>query len=123
MKGKGADFVDQKSNRWQFRPDPATRGGSQNEKMAKEAIRLLNRCVKENAGTPWAVLAQRELDQPLGFNVIEAYEPPPPPPPKPKATPPKKPAPPPPPPPNPNTRRREEPKKLPRPVEIPLPKL
>ena len=123
MKGKGADFVDQKSNRWQFRPDPATRGGSQNEKMAKEAIRLLTRCVTENAGTPWAVLAQRELDQPLGFNVIEAYEPPPPPPPKPKATPPKKPAPPPPPPPNPNTRRREEPKKLPRPVEIPLPKL
>jgi hypothetical protein len=123
MKGKGADFVDQKSNRWQFRPDPVTRGGSQNEKMAKEAVRLLSRCATENPGTPWALLARRELDEPLGFKVIEAYEPPPPPPPKTKAAPPKKPPAPPPPPPKSNERRREEPKKLPRPVEIPLPKL
>ena len=120
MKAKGADFVDQKSNRWQFQPDAATHYGSQSEKMAKEATRLLTRCVKENPGTPWALLAERELAQPLGFKVIEAYEAPPPPPPKPKANPTKTP---PPPPPNPNTRRREEPKKLPRPVEIPLPKL
>ncbi len=122
MKAKGADFVDQKSNRWQFRPDRATHFGSQSEKMAKEGERLLNRCVAENPGTPWALLAQRELAQPFGFKVIEAYEPPPPPPPKPVAKPAKPVKPPPPPPPS-NARRREEPKRLPRPVETPLPKL
>lgn len=122
MKGKGADFVDQKSNRWQFRPDPATHFGSQSEKMSKEATRLLSRCVHENPGTPWALLAQRELAQPLGFKVVEAYVAPPPPPPKPKPGA-AKPAPPPPPPPPSNARRREEARKLPRPVEVPLPKL
>lgn len=119
MKGKGADFVDSKSNRWQFRPDQATHSGSQSEKMAQEAARLLTRCMNENPGTPWELLAQRELAEPFGFRVVEAYEPPPPPKPKPKTTPPK-PAPPPPPS---NQRRSEQPKKLPRPVEIPLPKL
>jgi len=119
MKGKGADFVDAKSNRWQFSPDTAVHSGSQSEKMAKEAERLLTRCANENPDTPWALLAKRELAQPFGFKVLEAYEAPPPPKPKPKATPPK-PAPPPPPS---NQRRSEQPKKLPRPVEIPLPKL
>ncbi|HVC95698.1 MAG TPA: hypothetical protein VND64_18535, partial [Pirellulales bacterium] len=85
-----------------------------------EAIRLLSRCVKENSGTPWAVLAARELEQPLGFAVDEAYVAPPPPPPPPPKVPPAKPAPPPPPS---NERRMEQPKKLPKPVEVPLPKL
>ncbi|HVC95723.1 MAG TPA: vWA domain-containing protein [Pirellulales bacterium] len=122
MKGKGADFVDKQSNRWQFRPEAKIHFGSQNERMAKEAIRLLSRCVKENSGTPWAVLAARELEQPLGFAVDEAYvaPPPPPPPPPPPKAPPAKPAPPPPPS---NERRVEQPKKLPKPVEVPLPKL
>lgn len=121
MKGKGAEFVDEKSNRWQFKPDSATHFGSQSEKMAKEAERLLERCVAENPGTPWALLAQRELAQPFGFKVNEAYEPPPPPPPK---RPPAKKTPPKTPPPKPsNQRRSEQPRRLPRPVEVPLPKL
>jgi hypothetical protein len=117
MKAKGADFVNTKSNRWQFKPDSALHFGSQDERMAKEATRLLTRCVKENAGTPWAVLAQRELKDQFGFRVDEAYVAPPPPPPKPK---PGKPAPP---PPTSNQRRTEQPRKLAKPVEVPLPKL
>lgn len=118
MKGKGADFVEKKSNRWQFKPDPALHYGSQSQRAAKEATRLLSRCVKENAGTPWALLAQRELKDPFGFRVEETYVPPPPPPPKAK---PGKPTPPPPPPSN--QRRTEQPRKLAKPVEVQLPKL
>ncbi|HUY32303.1 MAG TPA: hypothetical protein VMV69_05945 [Pirellulales bacterium] len=121
MKGKGADFVDKQSNRWQFKPDRKIHFGSQNERMAKEAIRLLTRCVNDNPGTPWAVLAQRELEQPLGFAVDEAYVAPPPPAPAPPKTPPAKPAPPPPPPSN--QRRMEQPNRIAKPVEAPLPKL
>ncbi|HEX7376617.1 MAG TPA: vWA domain-containing protein [Pirellulales bacterium] len=119
MKGKGADFVDKKSNRWQFKPDKALHYGSQSERMAKEATRLLTRCVEQNVGTPWAVLAQRELKDPLGFRIEETYVAPPPPPPKPK---PGK-TPPPPPPPPPSGRRMEQPRKLAKPVEVVLPKL
>ena len=38
---------------------------------AEEAERLLRRCVAEHAGTPWEVLAQRELDFALGVGVRE----------------------------------------------------
>lgn len=119
MKGKGADFVDKKSNRWQFKPDKALHYGSQDERMSKEATRLLTRCVEQNVGTPWAVLAQRELKDPFGFRIDETYVAPPPPPPKakPGKNPPK-------PPPTPsNARRTEQPRKLAKPVEVVLPKL
>jgi hypothetical protein len=39
--------------------------------QAEEAERLLRRCVSEHAGTPWEVLAQRELDFALGVEVQE----------------------------------------------------
>jgi hypothetical protein len=120
MKAKGADFVDKKSNRWQFKPDSALHFGSQDERMAKEATRLLTRCINENPGTPWALLAQREIKDPFGFRVDEAFVAPPPPPPKPK---PGKTPPPPPPPKEPNGRRMEQPRKLDKPAEVQLPKL
>jgi hypothetical protein len=119
MKGKGADFVDNKSNRWHFKPDAELHFGSASQRMAKEARRLLMRCVEQNAGTPWALLAQRELKDPFGFRIDEAYVAPPPPPPKPKA----QPAAPAPPPPASNARRSEQPRKLNKPAEAALPKL
>jgi hypothetical protein len=78
MKGKGREFVDTKSNRWKFVPDPKTNFGSATQKQAGDAVRLLTRCVEQNPGTPWALLAQRELQYPLGFRVEEAYVAPPP---------------------------------------------
>ncbi|EMI57049.1 hypothetical protein RSSM_01518 [Rhodopirellula sallentina SM41] len=51
---------------------------------AREAERLLTRCVETNPGTPWASLARWELDSPLGIQVRQiSIPPPPPPPPKP----------------------------------------
>ena len=78
MKGKGSDFVDQKSNRWEFVPDEKINFGTASERAATEAVRLLKRAVENNPGTPWAILAQRELEQPLGFRVDEGYVAPPP---------------------------------------------
>lgn len=77
MKGKGADFVDQQSNRWEFRPDEQLNFGSAAERQAAEAKRLLQRCIEQNPGTPWAVLAERELRHPFGIRIDEAYVPPP----------------------------------------------
>ncbi|MBX9791905.1 MAG: VWA domain-containing protein [Pirellulales bacterium] len=77
MKGKGADFVDKQSNRWRFKPSTTIRFGSAAQRQAAEATRLLTRCVEQNRGTPWEQLANRELKDPLGFEIEEGYVPPP----------------------------------------------
>ena len=33
----------------------------------------LNRVTKEHEGTPWAMLAKRELDDPLGWKWVDSY--------------------------------------------------
>ena len=40
---------------------------------AKIAKDLLQRVVTEHPGTPWALLAQRELKDPFGFRWVETY--------------------------------------------------
>lgn len=120
MKGKGTEFVEKQSNRWQFVPDAKLNFGTTSERQANEAARLLNRCIQENADTPWATLAKRELENPLGFRVNEAYEAPPPQP-KPMVRPAN--ATPPPPMAPDRTRRTEQPQKLKKPEEVKLPKL
>jgi hypothetical protein len=75
MKGKGADFVDKQSNRWTFKPSDKVKLGPAAERQVAEARRLLLRCVKENPGTPWEALAQRELAFPFGFEIEERYVP------------------------------------------------
>ena len=77
MKGKGAAFVDQESNRWEFKPDAKLNFGTSSEREAAEARRLLERCLTEHPDTPWGVLAQRELKHPFGFRVEEGYVAPP----------------------------------------------
>lgn len=118
MKTMGAQDVANKSNHWIFRPDPNINYATSMKKTAMQAEKLLRRVLDEAPGTPWAVMASRELKDPFGMKIIERYDPPAPPPtanntpatpskkgmllladdrPKPK-TPPSKPAPPPPPP-------------------------
>ncbi len=115
MKGKGREFVERKSNRWRFVPSANIEFGSATQRQAAEAQRLLRRCVENNPGTPWALLAQRELRYPLGFTVEERYAAPPPP--KRKSTKAK-------PKPRPNNKRRvEKARVLERPKPVKLPKL
>ena len=42
----------------------------------REAQSLLHRVVDDHPATPWALLAQRELENPLGFKWMETYVPP-----------------------------------------------
>lgn len=79
MKKDPLKFSKPKSNAWRIAPDAEiSYGGAKVEKAVKEAVFLLKRVVTEHAGTPWALLAQRELKDPLGFKWVETYVPPPP---------------------------------------------
>ena len=107
------DDVDTKANRWNIRPSQKLNYAGTMRKTATLAEELLQRVVDEAPGTPWAVLASRELKDGFGIEIQQSYVAPPPPrPPAPRNTAPpknkvqfapdpKKPATPPPPPPKP----------------------
>jgi hypothetical protein len=71
----------------QISPAPRLLLGPITESRAREAERLLKRCLEENPDTPWAYLAQRELDHALGVTHRVWYQEPPPPPPSVPSTP------------------------------------
>jgi hypothetical protein len=62
-------------------PFATIRSGDLALRRAVEGERLLKRCLAQNPGTPWAFLAARELEHPLGLDFEWRYIPPPPPPP------------------------------------------
>lgn len=80
MKLMGSQDVASKSNHWIFRPDTNINYAAGTKKQKDLAETLLKRCITEAPGTPWAILAARELQYPFGIKVIERFEPPPPPP-------------------------------------------
>lgn len=66
------------SNHWIFHPSPDVKNsGVASKKGAQLAVELLNRVVTEAPGTPWAIMAARELQYPLGIRVEERFIPPP----------------------------------------------
>ncbi len=73
-------FKDPKNNTWTLVPADAIQTGSQMAAMAEKAKRLLQQVVEEHPGTPWAMLAQKELSTPLGWEWRESYTAPPEPP-------------------------------------------
>ena len=82
LKLLGAQDIASKSNHWIFRPDPNINYAAGMKKPKDLAETLLRRCINEAPGTPWAILAARELQYPFGIKVIEQYEKPAPPPPE-----------------------------------------
>lgn len=76
----GLKFQNPKNNTWLLRPDNAISTGSQAQKLAEKARSYLERVVEEHPDTPWALLAQRELKQPIGWKWTETYTKPPEPP-------------------------------------------
>jgi hypothetical protein len=70
-------FKDPRSNSWRLEPDTRLKSSDKAESVAEEAKALLLRVVRDHPGTPWALLAQRELAHPFGFRWVEAYVPPP----------------------------------------------
>ncbi len=63
----GRPFTDSKNNTWVIAPADEITVGSRWEREAELAKQLLTRVVDEHPGTPWAHLAKRELDVPLGW--------------------------------------------------------
>ncbi len=105
--------INTKSNRWAFKPSKKLNYATNMKRDAQKANKLLNIVIEEAPGTPWAVLALRELRHPFGMQVLQTFVPPPPPPPPQKATPPK-----------PRLLLAPEPKKKqPKPKKPPKPKL
>lgn len=77
---QGLRFEKEKSNTWTLVPSDEINGGSRVKRTADEAREYLERVITDHAGTPWALLAQRELDMELGWTWEEDYTAPPPPP-------------------------------------------
>ena len=77
MKKDPPKFTNPRSNAWRLVPDQAIQYSERAVAAAHEAETLLRRVVDEHPATPWALFAQRELKDPLGFKWVETYVPPP----------------------------------------------
>jgi hypothetical protein len=73
MKKDPPKFSNAKFNAWRLVPDQAIRYSDKAVVAGREAESLLRRVVEDHPATPWALLAQRELENPLGFKWRETY--------------------------------------------------
>lgn len=71
----GLKFQKPDSNTWVLAPADEISVGSQLEKIAKQAHEYLDRVKQQHAGTPWALLAERELKEPIGWKWSEKLVP------------------------------------------------
>ena len=67
MKVQPKVFEHRGDDQWVLAPSDEIISGPDIKKMAKEAKMYLNRVVDDHAGTPWALMAQRELSTELGW--------------------------------------------------------
>ena len=74
MKSTPKTFEKQGSNRWRLVPSKEIAGGPTVRKIAKKAEEYLTRVIDEHPGTPWAMLAERELGTPMGWEWKEYRE-------------------------------------------------
>ncbi len=77
LKQLGSGDVETKSNHWNFKPSRKLGSGAGTRKVALEAERLLKRVIDDAPNTPWGLLAQRDLSIPMGFDVVQKFDPPP----------------------------------------------
>ncbi len=70
---RGMEFRDAKNNTWLLVPADEIRASSRLAKDGERARELLERVAAEHAGTPWALLAARDLKTPLGWRWQERY--------------------------------------------------
>ena len=69
----GMRFADPKNDTWRLVPSDEVNVSSTLEKQAAAAREYLERVVREHPQTPWALLAEKELKQPLGWKWEEMY--------------------------------------------------
>lgn len=72
LKG-GRKFENESHDTWILEPaDSLSEAGSRLEKVRKQAVEALQRVINEHPDTPWAELAKRELETPIGWKWTEA---------------------------------------------------
>ncbi|MCH7725497.1 MAG: hypothetical protein IH991_03295 [Planctomycetes bacterium] len=74
---RGLKFKNPKNNTWILKPADEISTGSQDAKLGKKAREYLQRVVDEHDGTPWGLLAKRELETPVGWKWTEEFTAPP----------------------------------------------
>jgi hypothetical protein len=70
---QGLKFKDPKDDTWDLQSTDSSIVNSALEKDAEDARKYLNRVAADHKGTPWAVDAERELRDPLGWEWHEMY--------------------------------------------------
>jgi hypothetical protein len=70
---RGLKPKDPKNNTWVLTPADEISVGSQYAKLGERAKMYLTRVVTDHPGTPWAMLAERELKDPLGWKWDEEF--------------------------------------------------
>jgi hypothetical protein len=70
---RGMTFEKPESNTWNLKPSDRVTVDSKLEKEAKLAKELLQSVADKHRGTPWGLLAQRELNHPIGWEWVESF--------------------------------------------------
>lgn len=70
---RGIKFKTKKNNTWELKSDHEITVSTQLANLANKGHEYLQRVVDEHPGTPWAMVAQRELAKPFGWRWEESY--------------------------------------------------
>ena len=70
---RGILFAKAKNNTWELKSDHEITVSTQLSNLADKGRQYLQRVVDEHPGTPWAMVAQRELAKPFGWRWVESY--------------------------------------------------
>lgn len=69
----GMTFEDKKNNTWILEASDDVTVGSKWKREAETARMLLETVIKDHAGTPWELLASKELEVPIGWKWTEKF--------------------------------------------------
>ena len=67
MKSNPKSFKTKGNNAWRLVPSKEVRSSPLVRKLSKQSAELLNGIIDNHPGTPWAYLAAKEMNQPLGW--------------------------------------------------------
>ena len=68
----GMKFENPDNNTWTIEPANEINSGSAHKRLAERAEMYLKRVVEEHPDTPWAYIAERELESPIGWKWTES---------------------------------------------------
>ena len=68
---RGKSFDDESSSTWVLQRAPTSDAGSSLQNLVERAETLLKSVIEQHPDTPWARIAQRELQEPMGWKWTE----------------------------------------------------